>query len=76
MLRKRVGVAVQSDGRILVPEDLGERFYIHATLNGTSGEGMPEGMKTFMRDIRLFQKQLEAALIGADGNGLPLRGHH
>ena len=59
-----------------MPEDLGERFYIHAALNCTSGKGMPEGMKTFMRDIRLFQKQLEAALIGADGNGLPVCGHH
>lgn len=59
-----------------MPEDLGEHFYIHAALNGTSGKGMPEGMKAFMRDIRLFQKQLEAALIGADGNGLPVCGHH
>ena len=32
MFHKRVSIAVERDGRILVTENLGERFHIHAAL--------------------------------------------
>lgn len=49
MLHKRVGVAVQSNCRVLVSEDLGERFYIHTAFDGAGGECMPQGMKALVR---------------------------
>ena len=32
MLHEGVGIAIEGDGRILMTEDLGERFYVHAAL--------------------------------------------
>ena len=57
-------------------EDLGKRFYVHAALQGTSGKGVPQGMKTFVRDIQLFEEQFKTSLVGADGNGLPVCRYH
>ena len=54
MLHKGVGVAVERDGRILVAEDLGRRFHIHAALEGAGGKGMPQGMESLMRYLQLF----------------------
>lgn len=51
-------------------EDLGECFYIHAALEGAGGERVPQGMKTFVRDIQSFQEQFKTSLVGTDGNGL------
>ena len=76
MLHKGVGVTVQSDGRILVPEDLGKRFHVHATFEGTSGERMPQGMKSLMRYLHLFQKQFKTSLVRADRNGLSVCRYH
>lgn len=76
MLHKGVGITVQSDCRILVTEDLGKRFYIHTTLNGTGGKSMTQGMKTFVRYHQLFQKQFEASLVGTNGNGTSVCRHH
>ena len=59
-----------------MPEDLRKRFYVHAALQGACGEGVPERMKPFVRDVQFFQEQLEAALIGADGDGFSVCGHH
>ena len=54
MLHKRVGVAVERDGRILVAKDLGKRFHIHAALDGAGGKSMPQGMESLMRYLQLF----------------------
>ena len=54
MLHEGVGVAIQSHGRVFVAEDLGERLYIHAALEGAGGKGMPQGMKALMRDMQPF----------------------
>lgn len=70
MLHKGMCITVEGNDRILVAENLGKRFYIHAAFKGTGGERMPQGMKTFVRYLQLFQKQFKASLIGANGNGL------
>ena len=70
MLHKGMCIAIQCDGRVFMSENLGKRFYIHAAFKGTGGERMPQGMKTFVRYLQLFQKQFKASLIGANGNGL------
>ena len=51
MLHEGVGIAVEGNGRVFVPEDLGERFHVHAAFEGTGGERMPQRMKSFVRDI-------------------------
>ncbi len=37
---------------------------------------MPQGMKTFVRDIQSFQEQFKTSLVGTDGNGLSVCGHN
>ena len=54
MLHKRVRITVEGNGRILVAEDLGERFHVHAAFEGAGGKRMPQGMKTFVRYLQLF----------------------
>ena len=76
MLHKGMGIAVKRDGRILVAEDLGKRFYIHAAFEGAGGKGMPQGVKSFVRYFQLFQEQFKTSLVGADGNGVTARRHH
>ena len=76
MLHKRVSVTVQSDGWILVSEDLGKRFYIHTALNGTGGKSMPQGVKSFVRYLQIFQKQFKTPLVGTNGNGTSVCRHH
>ena len=49
MLHKGVGIAVEGDGRVLVTEDLGERFHVHAAFEGAGCERVPQGMKSFVR---------------------------
>ena len=51
MLHKGVGVAIKRDGRVFMPEDLGERLYIHAAFNGAGGKGVPQGMESFVRNL-------------------------
>ena len=51
MLHKGMGIAVERDGRVLVTEDLGKRFHVHATFKGAGGERVPQGMETLVRDI-------------------------
>ena len=46
-----MGVAAERDGRVLVPEDLGERLYVHAAFEGAGGKGMPQGMEAPVRNI-------------------------
>ena len=70
MLHQRMGVTIERDGRVFMPEDLGKRFYIYTALNGSGGERMPQGMKTLVRYLQFFEEQLKTSLIGADGNGL------
>ena len=49
MLHKGMGIAVKRDGRVLVSEDLGECFYVHAAFEGARGKRMPQGMESFVR---------------------------
>ena len=51
MLHKAVNITIERDGGIFVTEDLRQSFHVHATLEGTGGEGMPEGMKASVRDM-------------------------
>lgn len=46
-----MGVTIEGYGRILMPEDLGERLDVHAALDGAGGKGMTQGMKALMRDM-------------------------
>ena len=71
-----MGVAINRDGRVLVAEDLGERFHVHAAFESACGKRMPQGMKAFVRDIQPFQEQFKTSLVGADGNRLPVCRHH
>ena len=43
-----MGVSAERDGRVFVPEDLGERLYVHAAFEGAGGKGMPQGMKALV----------------------------
>ena len=49
-----MGVAAERDGRVFVPEDLGERLYVHAAFEGAGGEGVPQGMEALVRNMQLF----------------------
>ena len=49
MLHEGMGIAIEGDGRVLVAEDLGERFHVHAAFEGARGKRMPQGMKSFVR---------------------------
>ena len=42
MLHKRVCVAVERDSRVFMPENLGERFYVHTAFEGAGGERVPQ----------------------------------
>ena len=64
MLHEGVGIAVEGDGRVFVPEDLGERFHVHPAFKCAGGKRMPQGMKTFVRNIQLFQEQFKTSLVG------------
>ena len=46
MLHKRVSIAVERYSRILVTENLGERFHIHAVLQRQRCEGMSQIMES------------------------------
>ena len=50
MRHEAVNIAVQRDGRVLVTEDFRERFDIHAALQRAGGKGVPQGMKSAMRN--------------------------
>ena len=56
MLHKGVGITVEGNGRILVAEDLGKRFYVHTAFNGAGGKSMPQGMKSFVRYFQFFEE--------------------
>ncbi len=49
MLHEGVGIAVEGDGRVFVPEDLGERFHVHPAFKCASSERVPQGMKSLVR---------------------------
>ena len=68
MLHKGVGVTVESNSRVFVSEDLGQCFYIHAAFKGAGGESVPQGMKSFVRNIQFFEEQFKTSLVGTDGN--------
>ena len=76
VLQKGVGVAVQGDGGVLVPQYFGKRLYVHAALDGACGKGVPQGMKPLVRYFYFFEQQFEASLVGTDGNGLAACRHH
>ena len=49
MLHEGVGIAVEGDGRVFVPEDLGERFHVHPAFKCASSKRVPQGMKSLVR---------------------------
>ena len=70
MLHEGMGIAVERDGRVLVPEYLGESFNVHTAFEGTGGERMPQRVKAFVRYFQPFQEQFKTSLVGADRNRL------
>ena len=70
MLHKRVGIAVERDGWVFMSENFGKRFYVHTAFDGAGSKRMPQGMKSFVRNIQSFQEQFKTSLVGADGNRL------
>ncbi len=76
MLHKGMGIAIERDGRVLMPEYLGERLYVHAAFEGARGKCMPQGMKAFMRNFQPFQEQFKTSLVGTDGHRLSVCRHH
>ena len=69
MRQETVNIAIQGDGGVLVTEDIREGFDIHAALEGTGGEGMPQGVKAAMRDAETLQKERKTVLIGTHREG-------
>lgn len=54
MLHKGVNVTVEGNGRVFMPEYLGERFHVHTAFKSAGGKRMPQGVKAFVRDIQSF----------------------
>ena len=50
MRHEAMDIAVQSDRRVFVTEDFREGFDIHAALQRTGSKGMPQGVKSAMRN--------------------------
>ena len=48
VFHERMNIPVESDGRILVSEDFGQRFHIHTALDSASSKGVSECMKAMM----------------------------
>lgn len=59
MLHKGMCVAVERYGRVFVPEDLGERFYVHAAFEGAGGESMSQGVKALVGDFKFFSGAIQ-----------------
>ena len=76
MLHKGMGIAVEGDCRVFVPENLGERFYVHTAFEGAGGKCVPQRVKAFVRNIQSFQEQFKTSLVGADGHRLSVRRYH
>ncbi len=68
MFEQAVGVAAERNGGIFVPQDFGKRFNVHAALDCPCCEGVPQGVKAFVRDLQLFEQEFERPLIRAYGN--------
>lgn len=68
VLHEGMGIAVKGDCRILVTEDFGQRFHVHAALYRACGKGVPQRVETLVRDIQSFQQQFKTPLVGADGD--------
>ena len=51
MLHKRMSIAVERNGRILMTENFRERFHIHTAFESAGGKRMPQRMKTLMRNV-------------------------
>ena len=71
-----MNVPFERDRGILVSENFGQRFHVHAALNRASGEGMSECMKSVMGNLLFLKEQFKAALIGANRNDLTAVPYH
>ena len=76
MLHERMGIAIERNGRVLMTEDLGKRFYVHTTFECAGGERVPQGVKPFVRNFQFFQEQFKTSLVGADGYWLSVCRYH
>lgn len=63
MRHQAVNIAVQRDGRVLVTEDFRQRFDIYAALQRAGSKGVPQGMKSAMRNADPTKQQTETVLI-------------
>ena len=57
-----VGVYVQRGGYVGMPEDDLEGLGIHAGLNGTCGEGVPQGVEREVRNACSFAYSVQLSL--------------
>lgn len=54
MFHKGVGVAVESDGRILMTEDFGKSFYVHSALDGAGRKGVAQRVEALVGNMQPF----------------------
>ena len=76
VFHKGMNIPFECDRGILMSEDFGQRFHIHATLNRASCEGVSESMKSVMGNFLFFKEQFKAALIGTNRNDLTAVPYH
>lgn len=63
MRHEAVYIAFQCDGRVLMAEDFGQRFDVHAAFERTGGKRMPQGVKSAVRNAEAAEKKAETVLI-------------
>ena len=52
MFHKGMGVAVERDGRVFMPQNFGQGLYVHSAFQRARGKGVPQGMEALMQDIQ------------------------
>ena len=71
-----MNIPFECDRGVLVSEDFGQRFHVHAALNRSCSEGMAECMKSVMWNLLFLKEQFKATLIGANRNDLTIVPYH
>ena len=66
MLHERVNVAVKGYGWILMPEYLGQRFYVHSAFQGARCKSVAQRMKAPMWYIEILLQRSKCALVRSD----------
>lgn len=68
-VRGDMGVGVQGEGCVGVPQDAGQGLGIHAAGQGMGGEGMPQVVETDRRKLRISEQGLQPTVRRAGGHG-------